>query len=34
MGNAPDPIKAVADYVTDTNEKDGVGKALEKFFEL
>lgn len=34
MGNAPDDIKAVADYVTDTNNNDGVRKALEKFFEL
>ena len=31
MGNAPDPIKAIADYVTDTNENDGVRKAIEKF---
>jgi hypothetical protein len=34
MGNAPDAIKAVADYVTDTNQNDGVRKALEKFFNL
>ena len=34
MGNAPDPIKTVADYITDTNEQDGVRKALEKFFGL
>jgi len=32
MGNAPDEIKAAADYVTDTNNNDGVCKALEKFF--
>lgn len=31
MGNAPDEIKGVADYVTDTNNNDGVQKALEKF---
>jgi Cof subfamily protein (haloacid dehalogenase superfamily) len=31
MGNAPDEIKAAADYVTDTNNEDGVRKALEKF---
>jgi Cof subfamily protein (haloacid dehalogenase superfamily) len=31
MGNAPDDIKAVADYVTDTNNNDGVRKAMEKF---
>ena len=29
MGNAPEEIKAVADYVTDTNNEDGVRKALE-----
>jgi hydroxymethylpyrimidine pyrophosphatase-like HAD family hydrolase len=34
MGNAPDEIKAIADYVTDTNNNDGVLKALEKFFNL
>lgn len=32
MGNAPDDIKDKADYVTDTNNNDGVRKALEKFF--
>jgi Cof subfamily protein (haloacid dehalogenase superfamily) len=32
MGNAPDEIKALADYVTDTNNDDGVRKALEHFF--
>ncbi len=31
MGNAPDEIKAVADYVTDTNNDEGVRKALEHF---
>ncbi|MHA4807771.1 Cof-type HAD-IIB family hydrolase [Flavitalea flava] len=31
MGNAPDEIKADADHVTDTNNNDGVRKALEKF---
>ncbi|HTB51134.1 MAG TPA: Cof-type HAD-IIB family hydrolase [Ferruginibacter sp.] len=33
MGNAPDEIKNVADYVTDTNNNDGVAKALNHFFE-
>jgi Cof subfamily protein (haloacid dehalogenase superfamily) len=33
MGNAPDDIKAIADYVTDTNNNDGVRKAMEKFFD-
>jgi hypothetical protein len=32
MGNAPDDIKGKADYVTDTNNNDGVRKALEKIF--
>ncbi len=31
MGNAQDAIKQAADYVTETNEQDGVGKAIEKF---
>jgi Cof subfamily protein (haloacid dehalogenase superfamily) len=33
MGNAPEEIKAAADYVTDTNNNDGVRLALEKFFK-
>ena len=31
MGNAPDNIKAAADYVTDLNTRDGLAKAFEKF---
>ena len=31
MGNADPEIKALADYVTDTNEREGVGLAIEKF---
>lgn len=31
MGNAEESEKAVADYVTDTNEEEGVAKAVEKF---
>ncbi|MEH6941016.1 Cof-type HAD-IIB family hydrolase [Bacillus sp. JJ722] len=31
MGNAPEDIKAIANYVTDTNMNDGVGKVVEKF---
>lgn len=31
MANAEDAIKAVADYVTDSNEEDGVAKALLHF---
>lgn len=31
MGNAFDEVKEVANYITDTNENDGVAKAIEKF---
>ena len=31
MGNAPDFIKEYGDYITDTNENNGVAKAIEKF---
>lgn len=31
MGNAPEDIKKKADYVTDTNNNDGVAKAIEKY---
>lgn len=31
MGNALEHVKACADYVTDTNDNDGVAKAIEKF---
>lgn len=31
MGNAPDEIKKIADYVTDDLEHDGVATAIEKF---
>ena len=31
MGNAKEALKKIADYVTNTNEEDGVAKALEKF---
>jgi Cof subfamily protein (haloacid dehalogenase superfamily) len=30
MANATDDLKAAADYVTDTNDNDGVAKAIEK----
>jgi Cof subfamily protein (haloacid dehalogenase superfamily) len=33
MSNAPDEIKEVADYVTATNNEDGVAKALNHFFK-
>lgn len=31
MGNAWDEVKAVADYVAETNDEDGVGKTIRKF---
>lgn len=31
MGNAPDDIKEIANYVTDTNKNDGVAKVVEEF---
>ena len=31
MGNAEEAVKAVADYTTDTNEADGIAKALLHF---
>ncbi|WP_245831750.1 Cof-type HAD-IIB family hydrolase [Oceanobacillus senegalensis] len=31
MGNAQEAIKNVSNYVTDTNDNDGVAKAIEKF---
>lgn len=31
MGNAPEDIKEVADFVADTNMKDGVAKVVEEF---
>ena len=32
MGNAPEEIKLAADYVTDTNNNDGVAKAIHQYF--
>lgn len=31
MGNAFESVKKIANYITDTNENDGVAKAIEKF---
>ena len=31
MGNADEKVKAMADYVTDTVENDGIEKALRHF---
>lgn len=33
MGNAPEEIKAAANYITDTNNNDGVAKALQYCFK-
>ena len=32
MGNAPDEVKSHAKFITDTNERDGVAKAIERVF--
>lgn len=32
MGNAADTVKSSAHYTTDTNEADGVARAIERFF--
>jgi Cof subfamily protein (haloacid dehalogenase superfamily) len=34
MGDSPDEVKTVADYVTNTNDEDGVPKAIAKFIDL
>lgn len=34
MGNSPDEIKKIADYVTNSNNEDGVAKALIFLFKL
>lgn len=31
MANGAEAVKAVADYITDTNDNDGVAKAIERF---
>lgn len=31
MGNAEKSVKEIADYITDTNEEDGVAKLIEKY---
>lgn len=33
MGNACEEVKAAANYITDSCDKDGVAKAIKKFFE-
>ena len=32
MGNAPEGVKKISDYVTATNDEDGVAKAIYKYF--
>ena len=32
MGNAQEPVKKVADYITFSNEEDGVAVVVDKFF--
>jgi Cof subfamily protein (haloacid dehalogenase superfamily) len=34
MGNSPDEVKVAADYVTDTNNHDGVFKAIQHIMQL
>ena len=34
MGNAQEPVKKAADYITLTNDEDGVAVAIEKFMSL
>ena len=33
MGNAPDEVKAIGDFVTDTNVNGGVAKAIWRVLE-
>ena len=32
MGNAQEPVKKAADYITLSNEEDGVAAVVNKFF--
>ena len=32
MGNAQEPVKKAANYITLSNEEDGVAEAIDKFF--
>jgi len=34
MGNAIEPVKKLADYITDTNKDNGVAKAIKKIFNI
>ena len=33
MGNAQDAVKEAADYITATNDEDGLVQVIEKFFQ-
>ena len=33
MGNAQEPVKKVANYITLTNEEDGVAEAIDHFIQ-
>ncbi len=32
MGNAPDEVKLISDYVTLSNDEDGVANVIKKYF--
>ncbi len=34
MGHAPDSVKAVADWITETNDQNGVAVAVRKLQDL
>ena len=34
MGNAQEPVKKVANYITLTNDEDGVAEAIERIFNV
>ena len=34
MGNAQEPVKKAADYITLTNDEDGVAEAIERIFNV
>jgi Predicted hydrolases of the HAD superfamily len=34
MGNAPEEVKSVADFITDTNNNNGVSKAINSLIDF
>ena len=34
MANAQEKVKQVADYITYSNDEDGVAHVIEKFFQI